>query len=226
MSRLRECGRPEEGLTDCDDMHCDDDGGTGSKTFCRAVKAMWAARRRTIACSSKPFSSGFARAYRDARSARAFWQLEDRIERFNRSAKSSIERVSAPGQRSRQRIHDDRRHHRARSPAWRREQKKMVAQAMGRSRGGLTTKIHALVDALGNPVEVMLSPGQASRLTCAKIFIEQPSIPAALLADKAFDADAFIGALNAGAITPGPSHRNTTRSPRHTISPSTANTIS
>ena len=37
------------------------------------------------------------------------------------------------------------------------------AQAIGRSRGGLTTEIHALVDALGNPVEVMLTPGDASR---------------------------------------------------------------
>jgi hypothetical protein len=31
------------------------------------------------------------------------------------------------------------------------------SQAIGRSRGGLTTKIHALVDALGNPVELMLT---------------------------------------------------------------------
>jgi hypothetical protein len=38
---------------------------------------------------------------------------------------------------------------------------KTGAQAIGRSRGGLTTKIHALVDALGNPVELMLTPGQA-----------------------------------------------------------------
>src|SRR2546428_7529722 len=37
-------------------------------------------------------------------------------------------------------------------------------QAIGRSRGGLTTKIHALVDALGNPVELMLTPGQAHDL--------------------------------------------------------------
>ena len=28
-------------------------------------------------------------------------------------------------------------------------------------RGGLTTKIHALVDALGNPIELMLTPGNA-----------------------------------------------------------------
>ena len=43
---------------------------------------------------------------------------------------------------------------------------------MGRSRGGLTTKIHALVDALGDPVEVMLSPGQDHDLTCAEPLIE------------------------------------------------------
>jgi hypothetical protein len=34
-------------------------------------------------------------------------------------------------------------------------------QAIGRSSGGLTTKIHVLVDALGNPLEVMLTPGRA-----------------------------------------------------------------
>ena len=60
---------------------------------------------------------------------------------------------------------------------------------MGRSRGGLTTKIHALVDALGNPVEVMLSPGQDHDLTCAQPLIDAVD-PGALIADKAYDADA------------------------------------
>ena len=32
---------------------------------------------------------------------------------------------------------------------------------MGRSRGGLTTKIHALVDALGLPIGLKLTEGQA-----------------------------------------------------------------
>ncbi len=58
-----------------------------------------------------------------------------------------------------------------------------------------------LVDALGNPVEVMLSPGQDHDLTYAESLIEAVD-PDALIADKAFDADAFIGALNARAITP------------------------
>jgi hypothetical protein len=40
-------------------------------------------------------------------------------------------------------------------------------QAIGRSRGGLSTKIHALVDAVGNPVNLMLTPGQVHDLACA-----------------------------------------------------------
>src|SRR5712675_3178787 len=78
----------------------------------------------------------------------------------------------AAGQRSRQRIHDERRHHRARSPTQRRCAKKNGAQAIGRSRGGLTTKIHALVDALGNPCNLMLTPGQKHDLTCARPLLE------------------------------------------------------
>ncbi len=45
--------------------------------------------------------------------------------------------------------------------------KKNGAQAIGRSRGGLTTKINALVDALGNLVRLILTPGQAHDLARA-----------------------------------------------------------
>jgi transposase len=65
----------------------------------------------------------------------------------------------------------------------------------------LTTKIHALVDALGNPVEVMLSPGQDHDLTCAEALIEAAD-PGVSIADKAFDADVFIAALDDRAIVP------------------------
>jgi transposase len=65
----------------------------------------------------------------------------------------------------------------------------------------LTTKIHALVDALGNPVEVRLSPGQDHDLACAEPLIEAVD-PGALIADKAFDADAFSAALDDRAIVP------------------------
>ena len=92
-------------------------------------------------------------------------------------------------------------------------QKKDGAQAIGRSRGGLTTKIHALVDALGNPVQVMLSPGQDHDLTCAQPLIEAVD-PGALIADKAFDADAFIAALNDRAIVPVIPSKSNRKTPR------------
>ena len=75
------------------------------------------------------------------------------------------------------------------------------AQAIGRSRGGLTTKIHALVDALGNPVDLMLTPGQAHDLACAEALIDEAD-PEALIGDKAFDADPFIDTLTERGITP------------------------
>ena len=42
--------------------------------------------------------------------------------------------------------------------------KKDDDHAIGRSKGGLSTKIHALVDALGNPLRFLLTPGQAHDL--------------------------------------------------------------
>jgi transposase len=52
----------------------------------------------------------------------------------------------------------------------------------------LSTKIHALVDALGNPLAFMLSPGQAHDLEGADALLPQMAADT-LLADKAFDAD-------------------------------------
>ena len=65
----------------------------------------------------------------------------------------------------------------------------------------MTTKIHLLVDALGNPVEVMLTPGQAHDLSCAEPLIDAAD-PQALIADKAYDADALIDTLNQREIIP------------------------
>ena len=67
-------------------------------------------------------------------------------------------------------------------------QKKADEQAIGRSRGGLSTKIHALVDALGNPLAFHLTGGQAHDLDGADVLL--PGMTAdTLLADKAYDAD-------------------------------------
>jgi len=42
---------------------------------------------------------------------------------------------------------------------------------MGKSRGGLSTKIHAAVDGLGNPVRLLLTAGQVSEHTQAGALI-------------------------------------------------------
>jgi transposase len=65
----------------------------------------------------------------------------------------------------------------------------------------LTTKIHALVDALGNPANLMLTAGQIHDLVCAEALIENVD-PEALISDKAYDADALIGRLTERQIIP------------------------
>jgi transposase len=61
-------------------------------------------------------------------------------------------------------------------------------QAIGRSRGGLTTKIHAQTDALGNPTGFLLTPGQVHDLVGADHLLAEVEA-GAVIADKAYDAD-------------------------------------
>ena len=62
---------------------------------------------------------------------------------------------------------------------------------MGRSRGGLTTKIHALVDANGLPVLLKLTEGQAHDGPCAAGMLGMIGEGQILLADRAYDSDAL-----------------------------------
>jgi len=62
---------------------------------------------------------------------------------------------------------------------------------MGRSRGGLTTKIHALVDANGNPIALKLSEGQAHDGKSAVDLLGCLGLGQILLADRAYDSDAL-----------------------------------
>jgi transposase len=62
---------------------------------------------------------------------------------------------------------------------------------MGRSRGGLTTKIHALVDAEGRPVRLELTAGQTHDSQPALAMLEAMREGTILLADKAYDSDAI-----------------------------------
>ncbi|MDY8022730.1 transposase [Paenibacillus polymyxa] len=78
-----------------------------------------------------------------------------------------------------------------------RAQKGQSQQAIGRSRGGLSTKIHAIVDALGNPLRFELTGGEAhdsvqgyKLLQAMKLTMKQ------VLADRAYDTNAIRALLD------------------------------
>lgn len=67
-------------------------------------------------------------------------------------------------------------------------------QGLGRSKGGFTSKIHAKVDALGNPLNFIITPGQRNDITQAKELVgNEPG--EYLLGDKGYDSDDFRESL-------------------------------
>lgn len=73
---------------------------------------------------------------------------------------------------------------------------------MGRSRGGLTTKIHALTDARGLPIKFLLTPGQAHDLLGADALLIDLGEGDVLLGDKAYDADWLRQQIEAQGAAP------------------------
>lgn len=74
-------------------------------------------------------------------------------------------------------------------------------EALGRSRGGVSTKIHVAVDAVGKPTKIILSPGQDHDVTKAPELI-QDSQADKVIADKAYDSDALVAQIQAQGATP------------------------
>ena len=73
---------------------------------------------------------------------------------------------------------------------------------MGRSRGGMSTKIHALVDAAGLPVRIALTPGQASDVHGADMLLNHLAAGSVLLGDKGYDADWIREKIEAQGAAP------------------------
>jgi transposase len=75
------------------------------------------------------------------------------------------------------------------------------AEALGRSRGGFSTKIHVACDGLGKPVTFILTPGQEHDVTQGPALIAD-SDAAKIIADKGYDSDAFIANIEARHAEP------------------------
>jgi transposase len=82
-------------------------------------------------------------------------------------------------------------------------------QALGRSRGGFSSKIVGVCDAGGRLLDFVLAPGQAHELAPSLLLLKRlPKVPAWALADMACDAREFRSAVRAmGAIPVVPSRR-------------------
>jgi transposase len=75
------------------------------------------------------------------------------------------------------------------------------SEAIGRSVGGLSTKIHAKVDSLGQLINIMLTPGQVHESQVAHDILSKDQCDY-LLADKAYDIDSFRQTLAQKGTTP------------------------
>ena len=93
------------------------------------------------------------------------------------------------------------------------EQGGQDAQALGRSRGGFSTKIHVAVDGLDNPVRIILTGGQCGDAPQGAALIDGYH-PDFVIGDKASDSDAFRQKIvDQGAEPVIPPKRNRTHPP-------------
>lgn len=86
-------------------------------------------------------------------------------------------------------------------------------ESLGRSKGGFTTKIHTLVDALGLPLRFILTPGQRNDITQAKPLCKG-IYDAMVNGDKAYDCDDFVESLLNQRCTPNIPPRSNRKRPR------------
>ena len=99
--------------------------------------------------------------------------------------------VRCNGQDERHRYLDDRQHNRQSPSLGSRRKRGADAQAIGRSRGGRSTKIHAVVDGRGRPIAIEITPGQRGDAPVATRLLALLPPSQICAADTAYDSDAL-----------------------------------
>src|ERR1700746_3579654 len=99
------------------------------------------------------------------------------------------------------------------APLGRRWKKGEENQAVGRSRGGRNTKIHALADAKGRLIAILLSGGEAHDCPLAERLIRRVKSPERLLGDKAYDSTEWRAALDERGTKPVFPNRSNRKQP-------------
>ena len=87
-------------------------------------------------------------------------------------------------------------------PLGKRRKRGEQSQAIGRSRGGRTTKIHALTDALCRPISFMLTGGQVADCKAGAALLERLPDCKIVHADKGYDTDILRRQIEASGAMP------------------------
>jgi transposase len=114
------------------------------------------------------------------------------------------------GRRSRSRSHHHRWNDHPGAPTRGRRKRGIQDQAIGKSRGGFSTKIHIAVDALGNALRLLYTAGQVHESTKAEALIDDLQAQN-IIGDKAFDSDRFrahVAQRNMAAVIPSNASRS------------------
>ena len=79
-------------------------------------------------------------------------------------------------------------------------EKRGASRCIGRTKGGLNSKLHAVCNAQGKPIILLLTEGQMSDHTGARLLLEKLPSGSILIGDRGYDSDDFRTALNARGI--------------------------
>ena len=77
-----------------------------------------------------------------------------------------------------------------------------VPRLIGRTKGGLNSKLHAVCDGVGRPVRLLLTEGQQSDHKGAATLLADLPSATEMLGDKGYDSDAYRAALVKRGIAP------------------------
>ena len=105
---------------------------------------------------------------------------------------------------------DDRCYSRQGTPLGLGRKKGEQSQAIGRSRGGRNTKIHAIADAKGRLLAVLLTGGQAHDCPPARRLIRRTKAAGKMLGDRAYDSAElrhWLSGRSTKAVVPNKSNR-------------------
>ena len=137
-----------------------------------------------------------------ARYSRAIRQLEDYIQpvRSLGEARGLGARFQEATDRRRRRL-SHRRLRRPGAPGCGRRKRGVRCNALGRSRGGFSSKIHAITTTKGKPLHITLTAGQVHDAMEAEQLIEHAT-GKALVADAGYDADRIVDAIRQRGMKP------------------------